>query len=139
MPASCHKTLHQCTMPPKWEINDQVKTKNCCCSLGELMHLAQKKSSSFKNTCLLIIELTKNANQKSFLLILLPLILQFFLLPTLFLTQKSKLTPAAAGRIFQFQLMYNLELSSQNEQNLSENTTLERYCDINRDCNINRL
>ena len=41
MPASCHKTLHQCTMPPKWEINDEVKTKNCCCSIGEPMHLVQ--------------------------------------------------------------------------------------------------
>ena len=133
MPASCHKTLHQCTMPPQWEINDEVKTKSCCCSLGELRH---------KIPVSLQLNLQKNCKLKilpAYFVTTKISVFLHFLLSTLFLTQKSKLTPAAAGRIFQRLLMYNLELSCQNKQKLSENTTLDGYDDINRDSDINRM
>ena len=141
MPASCQRPITGVWPLQSGKLILQLEQKLAVAALYILCTLP-KKSSSFKNTRLLIIELTKNCKLKilpAYFVTTYISVFLHFLLFTLFLTQKSKLTPEAAGRIFQFQLMYNLELPSQNKQNLSENTTLERYCDVNRDCNINRL
>ena len=80
----------------------KLKLKIAAAALVNLGTLS-KKSSSFKNTCFLTIELTNNCQLKILPAYFVTTKISFFLhflLSTLFHSQKSKLTPAAAGRYF---------------------------------------
>ena len=120
----------------------KLKLKIAVAALVNLCTLS-KESSGFKDTCFLAIERTKDCKLKIlpayFVTTNTSVFLSILTLFTFSYPKKSKLTPASAGRHFQRQLMYNSELSSQNKQNLSENTTLEGYCDINMECDMYRV
>ena len=80
----------------------KLKLKISIAALVNICTLS-KKSSSFENTCFITIEPTKKCKLKILPAYFVTTNISVFLhllLSTLFLTQKSKLTTAAAGRHF---------------------------------------
>ena len=98
-----------------------------------------EKSSSFMNTCFLTNELTMNCklkflpawiwfNKAQFGTTNISVFLYLLLSPLFLLKSVSLPWRLLAG--ISDNLMYNLELSSQNKRNICERTTLEGYLDI---------